>query len=132
MVWTTLDSLPILPKTIQAAPNIKNFYTWASFASKEMKRLGHTHVENLNGSIDVSKFYKLKTQDRQELRARFNLNQDDFIIGFVFRNQLRKSLPNLLDGFNNFIKSNPESKAKLLLHTPLDRDWETKPIMKSS
>ena len=118
MVWTTLDSLPILPKTIQAAPNIKNFYTWASFASKEMKRLGHTHVENLNGSIDVSKFYKLKTQDRQELRARFNLNQDDFIIGFVFRNQLRKSLPNLLDGFNNFIKSNPESKAKLLLHHP--------------
>lgn len=32
MIWTTLDSLPILPEAINSAPKIKNFYVWASFA----------------------------------------------------------------------------------------------------
>ena len=49
---------------------------------------------------------------------------DEFIIGFVFRNQLRKSVPNLLDGFVEFKNSNPQSKAKLLLHTHWSEGWD--------
>ena len=29
-VWTTLDSLPLLPAAVEAAPKIKNYFTWAS------------------------------------------------------------------------------------------------------
>ena len=36
-VWTTLDSVPLLPLAIEAAPKIKNYFTWASFAEKEFK-----------------------------------------------------------------------------------------------
>jgi hypothetical protein len=37
MIWTTLDSLPILPLAENAAKKIKNYYVWASFAEKALK-----------------------------------------------------------------------------------------------
>lgn len=123
IIWTTLDSLPILPDAINAAPKIKNYYVWASFAEKAMNEIGYKHVKTLRGCLDTSKFYKLPDENKQALRTQFNLS-DSFIIGFVFRNQLRKSVPNLLDGFNLFRTSNPKSNAKLLLHTHWSEGWD--------
>jgi glycosyltransferase involved in cell wall biosynthesis len=122
IIWTTLDSLPILPDAVNAAPKIKHYYVWATFAQKALNELGY-NVNTLRGSIDIQNFYKLPEQQRQNLRKNLNLN-DEFIIGFVFRNQLRKSVPNLLDGFNLFVKNNPQSKAKLLLHTNWSEGWD--------
>ena len=108
MIWTTLDSLPILPTAVEAAPDVKNFYVWASFAEKEMRKIGHGHVKTLPGAVDTSTFFRLSDENRKQLRARHNLS-DEFIIGFVFRNQLRKSVPNILDGFQIFKKQNPQN-----------------------
>jgi|TARA_B100000085_G_scaffold285174_1_gene320289 glycosyltransferase involved in cell wall biosynthesis len=129
MIWTTLDSLPILPTAIEAAPDIKNYYVWASFAEKEMHKLGHKNVKTLPGALDTSTFFRLSDDDRVRLRAQNNLS-NEFIIGFVFRNQLRKSVPNLLDGFQIFKKENPESKAKLLLHTHWSEGWDIPRLLK--
>ena len=123
MVWTTLDSLPILPDAVKCASKIKNYYVWASFAEKAMKDLGYNHVKTLHGALDTSSFYKLSHQERLDLRSKFGLSSSDFIIGFVFRNQLRKSVPNLLEGFSLFKKEFPESNAKLLLHTNFSEGW---------
>jgi glycosyltransferase involved in cell wall biosynthesis len=124
MIWTTLDSLPILPDAVKIAPKVKNYYTWASFASKAMNSLGYDHVKTLRGALDVNKFYRLTDEERLKLRSRFNLSPKEFVIGFVFRNQLRKSVPNLLDGFSLFKKENPLSNAKLLLHTNFSEGWD--------
>jgi len=124
MVWTTLDSLPILPDAVKAAPKIDHYYVWASFAEKAMAELGHPHVKTLRGSVDTRKFHKLNKEKRQEIRKRCGLSQDDFIVGYVFRNQLRKSVPNLLEGFKLFCQQNPTSKAKLLLHTHWQEGWD--------
>jgi glycosyltransferase involved in cell wall biosynthesis len=123
IIWTTLDSLPILPDAINAAPKIKHYYVWASFAEKAMKELGYNHVKTLRGSLDSKKFFKIDEQKRNALRKNFGLS-DSFVTGFVFRNQLRKSVPNLLDGFNLFRKQNPKSNAKLLLHTHWSEGWD--------
>ena len=130
MIWTTLDSLPILLEAVKMAPKIKNYYTWASFASKKLNEMGYDHVKTLNGSVDTSKFHRLNDENRAGLRSRFNLAKDDFIIGFVFRNQLRKSVPNLLDGFKSFIAQNPQSKAMLLLHTHWSEGWDIPRLIK--
>ena len=130
MIWTTLDSLPILPTAITGASKTKHFYTWASFASKELNRLGHSNVKTLNGSIDTSKFYKLNSSLRDSIRSQHAISTDDFIIGFVFRNQLRKSVPNLLDGFKLFLNKNPNSNAKLLLHTHWGEGWDINRLLK--
>jgi glycosyltransferase involved in cell wall biosynthesis len=123
MVWTTLDSLPILPDAVKCAKKIKNYYVWASFAEKALNELGHDHVKTLHGAIDTSNFKRLDHGKRLELRQKFGINNSDFIIGFVFRNQLRKSVPNLLEGFRLFKQEFPNSGAKLLLHTNFSEGW---------
>ena len=91
MIWTTLDSLPILPEAEKSAPKIKHYYTWASFAQKSLNKIGHNHVKTLHGALDTKNFKRLSDNERLKMRTYFK-TQDDFIIGFVFRNQLRKSV----------------------------------------
>ncbi len=129
IVHTTLDSLPILPDAVNAADKIKNYFVWASFAKKAMHKLGHTHVKTVHGTLDASSFYRLLDEDRLKLRNRFKLS-DEYIIGFVFRNQLRKSVPNLLDGFKLFQENNKQSKVKLLLHTSWNEGWDILKLLK--
>jgi glycosyltransferase involved in cell wall biosynthesis len=121
MIWTTLDSLPILPQAIEYAPKIRNYYVWASFAEKAMKDMGYNHVKTLRGSLDTNSFFRLPDDKRQQLRAMHGL-ENEYIIGFVFRNQLRKSVPNLLDGYKKFLEKEPN--AKLLLHTHWSEGWD--------
>ncbi len=129
-IWTTLDSLPILPDAINNAPKIKNYFVWASFAEKELHRLGFNHVKTLRGSIDTKDFFPLNTSNKKNLRARFSILENDLVIGFVFRNQLRKSVPNLLDGFKLFLDSNPSRNPKLLLHTNWSEGWNIPSLIK--
>jgi|TARA_R100000030_G_scaffold611_1_gene645 glycosyltransferase involved in cell wall biosynthesis len=127
MIWTTLDSLPILPQAIEYAPKIKHYYVWASFAEKAMKEMGYYNVKTLRGSLDTNKFFRLSDKKRKAIREKFNLS-DEYIVGFVFRNQLRKSVPNILEGFKIFKQKNP--KAKLLLHTHWSEGWDIPRLMK--
>jgi glycosyltransferase involved in cell wall biosynthesis len=123
MVWTTLDSLPILQQAIDFAPKIKNYFVWASFAEKAFNKIGYNHIKTLRGSLDTKNFFRFTDEERFVLREKNNIPKDNFIIGFVFRNQLRKSVPNILDGFKKFQNKNPQVKAKLLLHTHWSEGW---------
>lgn len=115
IIWTTLDSSPILDMAYMLANKVSKFLVWASFAEKEMRDKG-CEVETLHGAINLSSFSRLEESKRKELRTRNNLDEN-FVVGFVFKNQLRKSVPNLLEGFKLFKEKVPN--AKLLLHT----DW---------
>lgn len=121
MIWTTLDSLPILQSAIDFAPKVKNYYVWASFAERAMKEMGYNHVKTLRGSLDTGNFYRFTDEDRLKLRQGHSLS-NEYIVGYVFRNQLRKSVPNLLDGFKTFKQEVP--RAKLLLHTHWSEGWD--------
>ena len=115
IIWTTIDSVPLLPECKSLYDKTDKFLVWASFAEQEMKKLGCGKVETLHGAIDLSNFKPLS--NRKEIRAKHGIT-DEFVVGFVFKNQLRKSVPNLLEGFKRF-KERSGAKAKLILHT----DW---------
>jgi len=122
ILWTTLDSLPILDQALQMEPHCDKMLVWASFAEKAMKELGHENVETLHGAVDYNHFKPL--ENREKIRERFSIN-DNYVIGYVFKNQLRKSVPNLLQGFKIFKEENPKVKTKLLLHTDWgERGWD--------
>ena len=123
VIWTTLDSLPILPSALEAAKRTKHFWTWSSFAEDEMRKLGHDHVKTVHGAVDSDVFYRLNDARRSTLRNLQGISNKSFIVGFVFRNQLRKSVPNLLEGFKIFQDRNPTVSAKLLLHTHFGEGW---------
>jgi glycosyltransferase involved in cell wall biosynthesis len=133
MIWTTLDSLPLYTDAIKIIPKVKHYYAWASFAGKEAERLGYPKgsIKTLRGATETSSFFRLNDDQRLSLRKEFNLS-DEFIIGFVFRNQLRKSVPNLLQGFKLFKEKNPKSKAKLLLHTHWGEGWDIQKLIKDN
>ena len=122
-IWTTLDSLPILPTAIETAKKVKNYWVWSNFATKELNKMGYENVQTTHGALESKDFFRLSDSQRKALRKSNNINEEDFIIGFVFRNQLRKSVPNLLQGFKKFKEANPQSNAKLLLHTHMEEGW---------
>jgi hypothetical protein len=124
VLWTTLDSLPILPSAVEKAPKIKNYWIWSDFATKALHDLGHKDVKTVHGPVETKNFYRLENSKREELRKTFNIPLNSFIIGFVFRNQLRKSVPNLLEGYALWKRSNPQIKNTfLLLHTHWSEGW---------
>jgi len=124
VIWTTLDSLPILPTAIANAPKIKNYWIWSSFATKALHEMGHKHVKTVHGCIESKHFFRLGDEERVALRKRNGIEEDAFIIGFVFRNQLRKSVPNLLEGYAKWKAENkPDKKTYLLLHTYWKEGW---------
>lgn len=130
ILWTTLDSTPILESAVKAAKKTKNFWVWSEFAERELHKMGHTHVKTYHGAIDDSKFYRKSNEEKLALREKHSINQGDFIIGFVFRNQLRKSVFALLKGLYLFKQYHPEANAKVLLHTSWDESWDIKKFMK--
>jgi hypothetical protein len=124
VIWTTLDSLPILPAAVTNAPKIKNYWIWSSFATKALNKMGHKHVKTVHGCIDSDNFFRLKDEERIKLRQKNNIEEDAFIVGFVFRNQLRKSVPNLLEGYSKWkAKNKPNKKTYLLFHTYWKEGW---------
>jgi len=124
IIWTPVDSLPLLDKHQNAGARTKNIIVQASFAQKAMQEKGHQGCHLMPVPLDVSNFNKLDSDYKLKLRESFNIDEDTFIIGFVFRNQLRKSVPNLIEGFKLFKQNNPESNAKLLLHTHWGEGWD--------
>jgi glycosyltransferase involved in cell wall biosynthesis len=123
VIWTTLDSLPILPTAVEKARKIKNYWIWSNFAVKALHKLGHKHVKQVSGVVHEKEFYRLKDSERKNLRKKHGIPQDAFVIGFVFRNQLRKSVPNLLQGYKKFKEKNPNKKTFLLFHTHFGEGW---------
>lgn len=122
-IWTTLDSLPILPTAVEAAKKSKNYWVWSNFAAKELNRTGFKNVETLHGAVDVQPFFKMPDEARMRLRQIFSIDPNLFIVGFVFRNQLRKTVSSLIEGFKEFQNRNPKSPSKLLLHTNFSEGW---------
>jgi glycosyltransferase involved in cell wall biosynthesis len=128
VLWTTLDSLPILPTAIAAAPKAKNYWIWSNFATKALNEMGHKNVTTMHGCVEDKSFFRFLNSQKKDLRSKHKIDQEDFVVGFVFRNQLRKSVPNLLEGFSIFQKENPKLKTKLLLHTHYGEGWNIKKL----
>jgi len=124
LIWTPIDSLPLLDKHTESVKNTNNYIVQASFAQKELNKKGFNNVHLFPVPLDPSNFYKLDENKKKELRLRQGIQENDFIIGFVFRNQLRKSVPNMLEGFKIFKDSHPHINAKLLFHTHWGEGWD--------
>jgi len=94
----TIDSLPFLEDQIKHIKISKTFFVWSDFAEKEAIRLGLNNVKTIPGICKSAIIFKLNKLKKQELRQKFNISQNAFITGFVFRNQLRKLPKVLMEG----------------------------------
>lgn len=126
LLWTTADSLPILPDFKQWAENCPNIWFWTSFAEKALKEedsAKYGHVTTVPGCLISEEYKPLLKFQKDELRKSFNIDQDTYIFLQVGRNQLRKLFPFTIESFAKFKKRNPTIKAKLLFHTAWYEGW---------
>jgi hypothetical protein len=123
--WNTFDSLPLLPDTVKNAEKIKHYWTWSDFARKEFLKLGHENVKNQYPLVNTDSFFKLPQDKINEILTRNNLPLNSFIIGFVFRNQLRKLVNTQIEAYAQFKRVNPEVKNTFLYtHTHYGEGWD--------
>ncbi len=130
LIWTPVDSLPLLDKHLDSVANTSNYIVQASFAKNELNSQGFNNVHLFPVPLDPENFYRLKEEERVNLRKAQGIPTNDFIIGFVFRNQLRKSVPNMLEGFKLFKEKNPHIQARLLFHTHWSEGWDIPRLLK--
>lgn len=122
VLWVTQDSLPLIHA--DDAKKTPYYWCWSSFAEREFHRLGTTTVKTQYPLVDLKNFSKLPDSKIREIRHRFNISDDTFVITQVCRNQLRKLFPNQIEGYAMFKKQNPEVKSILLLVTSFSEGWD--------
>lgn len=130
----TVDSLPILDLAFEQAEHTKYYLTWAKFAQNEMKRFGpkFAHVGQIYGAMDTDQFAPISTEEKVALRKRFGISPNAVIFNYVFRNQLRKGAPLVLDAFAQFKRENPTADVKLHFHTSVSEKgngWDFPKLM---
>ncbi len=119
ILHVTVDSLPVAEMAYDQAKSTPHYYTWARFARDEMVKRGKewAHVKQIYGATDVANFAPLSAAERAEMRRRFGIDPKTTIIGYTFRNQLRKEVLSLIDAFALFKRQDPRANVKLHLHT---------------
>lgn len=120
LLWTTCDSLPVLPLFKEWAQNCKNIWFWASFGVKALQQEDakkYEHVKCVHGALDCNEWISISLKEKIALREKNNIDLNTKLFCFVFRNQLRKLSPSLIESLAKFKKQYPEYKAKLHFHT---------------
>jgi glycosyltransferase involved in cell wall biosynthesis len=114
--WTPVDSLPLLPTFEQNRHKFGNLWVKARFAQEALEKKG-IQSEYIPDLIGPDEFRILSEKEKKEVRNKYGIADNTVIFGFVFRNQLRKLVGTLIEGFAKFKEQNPKVDAKLFLHT---------------
>ena len=128
VLWVTQDSLPIT--NVDDADKTPYYWCWSSFATEEFHKLGKNNVRTQYPPVDLNNFKILSDKEKAQIRAKFNISEDTFIITQVCRNQLRKLFPNQIEAYSMFRKQNPRAKSILLLVTSFGEGWDIMKLAK--
>lgn len=116
IVWTPIDSLPILDVFSEQKDKLTNLWVKAPFAANALNEKG-IPAKLMPGLINENKFFKISEDLRQVMRENCGLTDSDKIIGFNFRNQSRKLVDPLIKALREYKDSTGDENIKLFLHT---------------
>jgi glycosyltransferase involved in cell wall biosynthesis len=119
VLWATADSEPILYNFKEWALKCPNVWFWASFAERclrEEDREKFGHCKTLYGSINSKLWSPLKEEERKKLRNSFGIADDEKIILYLGRNQLRKLFWSHMEALKKWKQKFPNKKIRLLFH----------------
>ena len=124
LIDITIDSEPILPLIKEWARECPNFHSWSGFAERQLKTEDsqlYGHIKTLRGAIDSEQFKPLSKKERLDLRHKFNISDDEKIIIYLGRNQLRKnSFAANQEALAIWKQKYPDRKIRLLFHTKVN------------
>jgi glycosyltransferase involved in cell wall biosynthesis len=123
VLWSTADSEPILPNFKEWAEKCPNVWFWSSFAERclrEENKDKYGHCKTLHGSINSKLWFPLPQNQRLALRKSFGIQDDEKIIIYLGRNQLRKLFWSHMEALKKWKQKFPNKKLRLLFHCSWD------------
>ena len=134
----TKDSLPLLNESIELAKGC-HIYSWAPFGEvalrEELKKKGietKYNIGTIPAAIETDMYEPVSQLDKMNLRKKFEIPQEDILVNFVGRNQLRKKYDTLFKAIASYKKQYPNGpRARANIHTSWTEGWPLKRMMES-
>jgi len=140
ILMPTVDSAPQQEEWIDTYIGADAVFTYSDWGAEVIKKQSYdkiNYIDTTSPGVDLSVFKIL--DHKKEIKQKFGIPQDSFIIGSVMRNQKRKLIPELLFAFRDLLdileKKDPEKAKKtfLYLHTSYpDAGWDIPELLKQS
>lgn len=111
-----IDHAPVSPSITGRLHTAFRIIAISRFGQQELKKKG---MESVYIPIGV-RTDVYKPLDKAECKKGFFLDPDDFVIGIVAMNRVRKMIPLMLRGYKRFLELNPGIKSHLFLWTNVE------------
>ena len=125
--YTPIDHSPISPGIIERLKYAFKVVSMSEFGYRELKAAG---VESTLIPHGVGDEYRM-IEDRALCRRRFHIKPDEFLIGFVGLNRMRKMIPRVIQVMKAVRDMNPDVDVNGFLWTDVDKEVPLKPIILS-
>ena len=113
--WFPLDSVDMIESWIHTINLYPNCVTFSEISNRLVKEYCLRDVPNIPHMVDTDIFKPLTPEEKSAFRIRsIALKPEDFVLGAVGRNQIRKMHPQMMTGFARFAAN--KANAKLVLH----------------
>jgi len=124
IAYTPVDASPPGISTINRLRYAFKVVSMSEFGYKELKREGvkSTLIEHGVGE-------EYRPLDREDCRRRFHIKPNEFVIGFVGKNQERKNIPRVIEIMRATRDMHPDVDVKGFLWTNVDKEIPLRPMI---
>jgi glycosyltransferase involved in cell wall biosynthesis len=133
-IMPTVDSAPQNEQWISTFINADAVLTYSDWGRSVLEKEGGGLIKTMGVASPGADTETFCPMDKAEIRKKFGIEPDIFLVGTVMRNQPRKLYPELFRAFAEFLKAAPAemaSKTYLYLHTSYpDQGWSIPLLIK--
>jgi glycosyltransferase involved in cell wall biosynthesis len=140
VLMPTVDSAPQQEQWIDTFLNTDAIFTYSDWGAEVLKNQSAGKINYINTAspgVDLSTF--VIKENKEEIKQKFGLPPNSFVIGSVMRNQKRKLIPELLRTFRKLLDqlysdgSPMADNTYLYLHTSYpDAGWDIPELLKEN
>lgn len=129
ILMPTVDSAPQQEEWIDTFLSADAVFTYSDWGAEVLKNQSNNkinYIDTTTPGVNLDIFYM---KDSKDLRSKFDIDQDAFVIGSVMRNQKRKLIPELFSSLRQLLnilsEKNAKQKVYLYMHTTYpDMGWD--------
>lgn len=109
------DPAKSLNKTKRVIKKASNIIVVSDFLANKLKKLGAEKVSVVYNTIDFSKYHSLTLNEKNKLRNKYGLSNDDIVFTYIGRLEKEKGFDRVVTAFNYLKKSKNSPKIKCLV-----------------
>lgn len=112
VMLTPVDGVPIYPAWVRMMAEADGALTISEFGVEAYRKAG-VHATLCRPGVDSNQFYRMREEQRRQMRAALGLTDDHFVIGTCAMNQGRKAISLMVQAFFKFAADKPGARYLL-------------------